>query len=98
MLTTVDRLNCRCGFDGRPLLVGEPRRVLAPRARLLSIGVAASFGFSDDRLKKKLIRQGQSQQNFVFVIIRSDEPRLTTVDKLDTATGRLARWTTMPAA
>jgi hypothetical protein len=54
MLTSVDRLNCRCGFDGRPLLGGEPRRVLARRAQLPSaVRGRQSFCFSDDRLEKK---------------------------------------------
>ena len=54
MLTAVDRLNCRCGFDGAPLLGGgfNLRRVLAPG--LLSPFVTTSFSLFPRSTQKKV--------------------------------------------
>ena len=56
MLTSVDRLNSRCGLARAPLLGGGPRRVLAPRAGLLSPFVASSFSLFRTIVSKKMAR------------------------------------------
>jgi hypothetical protein len=57
MLTAVDRLNCRCGFDGAPLLGGgfNLRRVLAPGLR--SPFVTTSFSLFPRSTQKKVGRK-----------------------------------------